>query len=37
MKSFFLKLLHSNFRCGRMLTSRAVDMAGRLAAPSAPF
>ena len=28
MKTYFLDLLRSNFRCGRMLCSRTVDMAG---------
>ena len=28
-------LLRGNFRCGRMLRSRALDMAGRFAAPRA--
>lgn len=34
MKEHFLKLLRSNFRCGRMLYSRTVDMAGRFAVPT---
>ncbi len=33
MRCLFLNLLRSNFRCGRMLNSRADDMAGRTAAP----
>lgn len=36
MTTFFLKLLRSNFRCGRMLYSRTVDMAGRFGAPAVP-
>lgn len=34
MQNYFLKLLRSNFRCGRMLSSRAVNLAGRAAAPT---
>lgn len=34
MKNLFLALLRSNFRCGRMLYSRAVSMAGRCRAPA---
>lgn len=34
MRHIFLKLLRSNFRCGRMLHSRTVYMAGRFAAPT---
>lgn len=30
MKNIFFDLLRSNFRCGRMLYSRANDMAGRV-------
>ena len=33
MKHVFGKLLRSNFRCGRMLYSRTVDMAGCFGAP----
>lgn len=33
MKNVFLNLLRSNFRCGRMLYSRTVEMAGRFGAP----
>ena len=33
MKNVFLELLRSNFRCGRMLYSRTVAMAGCLGAP----
>ena len=36
MQYRFTKLLRSNFRCGRMLCSRAVEMAGRFAAPVGP-
>ena len=35
MKCVFLRLLRSNFRCGRMLHSRAEYMAGRFGAPFA--
>ena len=31
----FGKLLRSNFRCGRMLCSRAIDMAGRFGVSAA--
>lgn len=34
MKNVFLELLRSNFRCGRMLYSRTVDMAGCFNAPT---
>lgn len=34
MRSIFLQLLRSNFRCGRMLNSRTANMAGRFVAPS---
>ena len=34
MKHVFEKLLRSNFRCGRMLYSRTVDMAGCFGAPT---
>lgn len=34
MTGYFLKLLRSNFRFGRMLNSRAVDVAGRFVMPS---
>ena len=33
MLAGFQKLLRENFRCGRMLPSRAVPVAGRFAAP----
>ena len=33
MARLFARLLRSNFRCGRMLNSRAVDMAGHVDAP----
>ena len=33
MKNVFFNLLRSNFRCGRMLYSRTVAMAGRFGAP----
>ncbi len=33
MQSKFFQLLRSNFRCGRMLYSRTVNMAGRVVAP----
>ena len=32
MRRCFLKLLRNNFRCGRMLCSRTVNVAGRFAA-----
>ena len=35
MRIQFQSLLRSNFRCGRMLYSRADSMAGRGSAPSA--
>ena len=35
MLSTFTKLLRSNFRCGRMLNSRTVGMAGCFDAPTA--
>ena len=35
MLKTFTKLLRSNFRCGRMLYSRAVAMAGCFGAPTA--
>lgn len=34
MKNVFLELLRSNFRCGRMLYSRTVAMAGRFGTPA---
>lgn len=34
MKYVFCELLRSNFRCGRMLHSRTVDMAGCFGAPT---
>ena len=34
MKNRFFELLRSNFRCGRMLYSRTVAMAGRSDAPT---
>lgn len=33
MKNDFLAYIRNNFRCGRMLRSRAVSVAGRFAAP----
>jgi hypothetical protein len=33
MSHRFEQLLRCNFRCGRMLCSRTVDMAGRIVAP----
>ncbi len=36
MRVHFLQLLKSNFRCGRMLHSRAVIVAGRFGAPIVP-
>lgn len=35
MSTVFEKLLRQNFRCGRMLYSRADGMAGRFAVPEA--
>ena len=35
MRTIFQNLLRSNFRCGRMLNSRTLNMAGRIAA--SPF
>ena len=35
MELIWKNLLHANFRCGRMLYSRADSMAGRGSAPSA--
>ena len=35
MLNTFTKLLRSNFRCGRMLNSRTVEMAGCFTAPTA--
>ena len=35
MKNVFFDLLRTNFRCGRMLYSRAVAMAGCFGAPTA--
>ena len=34
MKIVFFDLLRSNFRCGRMLYSRTVDVAGCFDAPT---
>ena len=34
MKKNFFNLLRSNFRCGRMLNSRTVNVAGRLVVPT---
>lgn len=34
MKNIFFELLRSNFRCGRMLYSRAVGMAGCIDVPT---
>ena len=34
MKLYFQDLLRSNFRCGRMLYSRTVHMAGCFTAPT---
>lgn len=34
MQKTLNRLLRSNFRCGRMLYSRTVDMAGRFDAPT---
>ncbi len=34
MNAYFQKLLRSNFRCGRMLYSWTVEIAGRFGAPS---
>ena len=31
------QLLRSNFRCGRMLNSRALDLAGRLGVSAVPL
>lgn len=36
MKNVFFALLRSNFRCGRMLCSQTVAMAGRFDAPAVP-
>lgn len=33
MGKVFGRLLRSNFRCGRMLCSRTLDMAGHFAVP----
>ena len=37
MKNIFFDLLRSNFRCGRMLNSRADAMAGCIDAPTVPI
>jgi hypothetical protein len=37
MTQVFQKLLRSNFRCGRMLSSRAVPMAGYIVVPAGPL
>ena len=34
MQYFLNRLLRSNFRCGRMLYSRTVDVAGRFGVPT---
>ena len=34
MKNIFFELLRSNFRCGRMLNSRADAVAGRIDVPT---
>lgn len=36
MNAIFSELLRSNFRCGRMLYFRALDLAGRLSMPVSP-
>lgn len=37
MNAIFSELLRSNFRCGRMLYFRALDLAGRLSMPVSPL
>ena len=37
MKELFFELLRSNFRCGRMLNSRADELAGRFDVPAVPL
>lgn len=37
MKAIFFELLRSNFRCGRMLYSRADELAGRIGVPACPL